>query len=155
MPSASHAPDPAPALPPVEERISFLTHRIAAHMARICNPMFRDLKVDILMSRMLVILLEKGPQPAGTLVRVMALPQSTISHQLKRLERLGYVRRGTDPTDSRSFIFSLSTKGHEVGQACNDLSREVSFRIVAALGPEDTERTRAALKRVDTALAPI
>ena len=81
------------ALPPLMDRISFLTHRLNALMARACNPYFQVWGVDLVMSRMMVVMLEHGPLPAGEIVRIMALPQSTVSHQIKRLEKLGYVER--------------------------------------------------------------
>jgi DNA-binding transcriptional ArsR family regulator len=78
-------------LPALADRISFLMHRINAQMQRICNPRFERWGVDLVTSRMLVALLERGQMSSGDIVRLMALPQSTISHQLKRLEALGYV----------------------------------------------------------------
>lgn len=145
--------DPQPNLPPIEERLSFLVHRITAQMARICNPMFRHLKVDILMSRMLVILLEKGPLPAGELVRIMALPQSTISHQLKRIEKLEYVVRKIDKDDSRSIIVSLTPRGRKTAKRCNELSREVTGLLLDALSGADVSFVRESLKRMDAKLA--
>ena len=52
-------------LPPVEERISFLIHRINAQLARLCNPMFRRWRVDIDMARILAVLGQEGPLGAG------------------------------------------------------------------------------------------
>jgi DNA-binding MarR family transcriptional regulator len=144
---------PQNSLPPIEERLSFLVHRINAQMARICNPMFRHLKVDILMSRMLVILLEKGPLPAGELVRIMALPQSTISHQLKRIDKLKYIERSVDKADSRSIIVSLTPLGRKTAKKCNELSREVTGLLLQALGDADVDLVRDALKRMDSNLA--
>ena len=49
-------------------------------------------EVDIDLARMVAVLDQQGDMTAGEIVRVMALPQSTISHRLKRLESLGYIR---------------------------------------------------------------
>lgn len=139
-------------LPPLGDRISFLIHRIGAHMARICNPSFQEWGVDLLTSRMLVALLEGGSMTAGEIVRIMALPQSTISHQIKRLEGLGYLRRDVAPHDSRVVIASLTPKGLEVARYSNELSREVTDELVAAIGEDELPIVRAALKRADQAL---
>jgi DNA-binding MarR family transcriptional regulator len=139
-------------LPPLQDRISFLMHRINAQMHRICNPRFERWGVDLVTSRMLVALLERGPMSSGEIVRTMALPQSTISHQVKRLEALGYVGRSTDPVDSRIVIATLTKAGREVAMAANELSRSVTDALLDAIGDGDVEPIRAALKRMDQAL---
>ncbi|WP_299193995.1 MarR family transcriptional regulator [uncultured Erythrobacter sp.] len=141
-----------PTLPPLMDRISFLTHRLNALMARACNPYFQVWGVDLIMSRMMVVMLEHGPLPAGEIVRIMALPQSTISHQIKRLEKLGYVEREQGKQDSRVRAASLTEKGREVALQANLLSRQVIAVLLDSIGEEDMETVRAALKRADRAL---
>lgn len=140
-------------LPPLEERISFLVHRINAQLQRICNPRFDELGLDLVTSRMLVAILERGPMSLGEIVRTMALPQSTISHQVKRLEALGYLSRSTDPQDSRIIMSALTERGRAVARDANALSRSVTDALLEAIGPEEIEGVRAALKRMDMALA--
>jgi len=139
-------------LPPLEDRISFLMHRINAQMQRICNPRFERWGVDLVTSRMLVALLERGEMSSGDVVRTMALPQSTISHQIKRLEALGYVARRTDPVDSRIVIATLTKSGRVVAVAANELSRSVTDMLLDAIGDDGVEPVRAALQRMDRAL---
>lgn len=139
-------------LPPLMDRISFLTHRLNALMARACNPYFQVWGVDLVMSRMMVVMLEHGPLPAGEIVRIMALPQSTISHQIKRLEKLGYVERKQGKQDSRVRVASLTEKGREVAQKANHLSQQVVGVLMDSIGESDIEIVRAALKRADRAL---
>ncbi|MFN2100008.1 MarR family winged helix-turn-helix transcriptional regulator [Altererythrobacter sp. MF3-039] len=140
------------ALPPLMDRISFLTHRLNAQMARVCNPYFQTWGVDLIMSRMMVVVLEHGPMPAGEIVKLMALPQSTISHQIKRLEKLGYVEREQGRQDSRVRMVSLSNAGREVALQANKLSEQVVALLVDSIGDENIETVRAALKRADRAL---
>ncbi len=140
-------------LPPLEERISFLVHRINAQLQRVCNPRFDELGLDLVTSRMLVAMLERGPMSLGEIVRTMALPQSTISHQVKRLEALGYVARGCDPDDSRIIMSALTVRGREVAREANALSRSVTDALLEAIGEGEIEGVRAALKRMDMALA--
>ncbi len=140
------------ALPPLMERVSFLTHRLNALMARACNPYFQVWNVDLVMSRMMVVMLESGPLPAGEIVRIMALPQSTISHQIKRLEALGYVERGQGKRDSRVRIVSLTEEGRAVALESNKLSEQVANVLMDSIGEQDIETVRLALKRADTAL---
>ena len=149
---------PAPVLRdggPVEGRHSFLIHRINAHLNRLCNPMFRRWRVDIDLARMLAVLDEHGALAAGEIVRVMALPQSTISHQLKRLEALGYIRRAPDARDSRVIIVTLTGEGEAVARESNALSRQVGGVLEAALGDLDRPAFAMALTRIDARLTDL
>jgi len=138
--------------PPLIERISFLTHRLNALMAHACNPYFQTWGVDLVMSRMMVVMLEHGPLPAGEIVKIMALPQSTISHQIKRLEALGYVERAQGRQDSRVRVASLTEKGRDVAYQANKLSEQVIGVLTDSIGEDDIEVVRQALKRADNAL---
>lgn len=146
--------DVTPKTPPLRDRVSFLVHRINAHLLRMTNPKLKIWGIDLTESRLLVSLLENGPMPAGDIVRLMALPQSTISHQLKRLEKRGYVQRMPGEHDSRVIIAELSPRGRAVATEANALSREVTDLLVAALGEGQLEELRRAMKRIDDALAP-
>ena len=140
---------------PVEARYGFLIHRINAHLVRLCNPMFRRWQVDIDLARMLAVLDQNGTMAAGDIVRVMAMPQSTISHQLKRLEELGYVARIPDEKDSRVVRVSLTETGETVARESNALSREVNDLLEVALADLDPHAFASALARVDARLATL
>ncbi|HEX8400787.1 MAG TPA: MarR family transcriptional regulator [Allosphingosinicella sp.] len=144
-----------PDLPPLQDRISFLVHRINAHLMRDTNPKLKIWGLDLTESRLMVALLENGPMAAGDIVRIMALPQSTISHQVKRLEKLGYITRTIGEKDSRMVIATLTERGREVAIDANAHSRDVTDRLLEAIGPDEVERVRSAMKRVDEAFSPI
>jgi DNA-binding MarR family transcriptional regulator len=144
-----------PDQPPLEDRFSFLIHRINAHLARLCNPMFRRWRVDIDMARTLAVLDQQGTMAAGDIVRFMALPQSTVSHQLKRLEKLGYLTRSPDPNDSRMIVAALTPEGRTVARESNALSRRVTSMMVTAIADLDGAALRTALKRMDAVLAEL
>jgi DNA-binding MarR family transcriptional regulator len=131
-----------------------LVHRINAHLLRQMNPRLKVWGVDLTESRLLVALLELGPLTAGDLVRVMALPQSTVSHQVKRLEKRGYVRRDQNAKDSRVIIAHLTERGREIAQQADDCSREVTLQVASAIADEnELAVVRAALKRIDETFA--
>lgn len=134
------------ALPPINERISFLMHRIDAELALICNPVFRHLDVVLHNSRILVILLEAGSVKVGDLVRLMVLPQSTISHQLRELEKRKLIRRTQGTEDSRSIIVALTAKGRGVAKQCNAMSRDVYDAMVGDLSRGELETLRSQLR---------
>ena len=143
----------APPLPPLQDRVSFLVHRINAHLMRITNPMLTRWGVDLTESRLMVALLERGEMSAGEVVALMALPQSTVSHQLKRLERLGYITRHPAKQDQRRIIAKLTKKGRSVAQESNEHSKNVTDELYFAIGENDMDSVRGALKRVDDTLA--
>ena len=141
-------------LPPLVDRVSFLVHRINAHLLRVTNPLLRKWGIDLIESRLLAVLFERGPLSAGEIVAIMALPQSTVSHQTKRLEKIGYVSRASGKQDSRMVITALTELGREIASEGSEISRAVTDQIREAIGDGELELVRASLKRVDAMLAP-
>jgi DNA-binding MarR family transcriptional regulator len=139
---------PAPALPPLEERPTFLIHRVNAKLAQACNPVFKEHDLDLYSSRILVALSQHGKLNVGALVELMALPQSTISHQLKRLERAGCIRRTRSKEDNRSVDVTLTRKGEGIAATCNELSREIYLAAVASFTEAEIATLRALLIRM-------
>lgn len=135
-------------LPPLDERISFLIHRISARVFLICNPYFRDYGIDLHNSRMLVILMEHEEARVGDLVTRMVLPQSTISHQIRQLESRGLVKRKRAEDDSRAVTVSLTKKGREVAQLCNDLSTDVYQAMVEGMSQPELKQLRQQLRDI-------
>ena len=147
-------PNDADLLPPLIDRVSFLVHRINAHLLRVTNPLLRKWRIDLIESRLLAVLFERGPLSAGEIVAIMALPQSTVSHQTKRLEKIGYVSRASGKQDSRMVITALTELGREIASEGSEISRTVTDQIREAIGDGELELVRASLKRVDAMLAP-
>ena len=144
-----------PALPPLEDRISFLMHRIEAKLELICNPYFRRYDVALHNSRMLVILAEAGSARVGDLVSRMVLPQSTISHQLLELEKRKLIQRVQGRDDSRSVIVKLTARGKQVAKRCNALSAEVYQAMVRGLSPTELADLRGQLRGIYDRLAEL
>ncbi len=117
-------------------------------MELICNPMFRHLDVALHTSRMLVILMEVKKARVGDLVARMVLPQSTISHQLRELEKRKLIRRTQAVADSRSVIVELTAQGKAVADKCNQLSAEVYDAMVAGLSQPELERLRVQMRQM-------
>ncbi len=135
-------------LPPLEARPTFLIHRVNAKLAQACNPVFKEHDLDLYSSRILVALSQHGKLNVGALVELMALPQSTISHQLKRLERAGCIRRTRSEEDNRSVDVTLTTKGEGIAATCNQLSREIYRAALATFSEAEIETLRALLIRM-------
>lgn len=137
---------------PLEDRVSFLTHRINARLQQLCNPVIAPYQLDLYSSRIIVALAEKGPMKVGELVDLMALPQSTMSHQLKRLERDDYVLRTRSEVDNRTVVISLTRRGADVAETCNRLSDMILGSVSQELNRQEIEQLTALLQRVFASL---
>lgn len=84
----------------------------------------------------------------GQLVDLMALPQSTMSHQLKRMEKDGYVQRTRSDSDNRTVVITLSPKGEAVSETCNRWSDQVMSSISDDLSDAEIEQLSDLLQRV-------
>lgn len=133
---------------PLEDRVSFLTHRINARLQQVCNPVLAPRKLDLYSSRIIAALSERGAMKVGELVDLMALPQSTMSHQLKRMEKDGYVHRTRSETDNRTVVITLTENGEQVAETCNALSDCILATISAELTEEELEQLTVLLQRV-------
>src|SRR6185369_12821537 len=70
----------------LEERISLIVHRINSRFTQIANQLLQTRDITMYDSRIMLFLLQRQEMKVGELVEAMALPQSTISHQLMRLQ---------------------------------------------------------------------
>lgn len=140
---------------PLEDRVSFLTHRINAHLQQVCNPLIAPLQLDLYSSRIIVAIAEKGPMKVGELVELMALPQSTMSHQLKRLERDEYVLRTRSDADNRTVVITLTQKGQDVAEINNQLSDIILAHVSKELSPDEIKLLTELLQRVFSSLPKV
>ena len=129
-----------------------MTHRINARLQQLCNPVIAPYQLDLYSSRIIVALAEKGAMKVGELVDLMALPQSTMSHQLKRLEKDGYVLRTRSDLDNRTVVITLTQKGADVAEICNRLNDAILASVSEELSDEEFELLTKLLQRVFASL---
>jgi MarR family transcriptional regulator, organic hydroperoxide resistance regulator len=135
-------------LPRLEDRVTFLTHRVNERLQHVSNPVIARFGLDLYSSRVLFALDQNGPMRVGQLVDLMALPQSTISHQLKRMEKSGLVHRTRSEVDNRTVFISVTPQGAKATQMCTDLSNLVQERIAEEFSDKELEALTEGLKRV-------
>ena len=135
-------------LPRLENRVTFLTHLINARLQQVSNPVISGFGLDLYSSRILFALDQNGPMKVGQIVNLMALPQSTISHQLKRMEKSGLVHRTRSETDNRTVHISVTESGAKATQVCTSLSNLVQERITEEFSTEELLTLTKGLKRV-------
>jgi hypothetical protein len=76
----------------------------------------------------------------GELVDAMALPQSTMSHQLKRLQTRRLIRRRRSRRDNRSVAVMLTPAGEEIARACEHYSVAVQRRVIESFSTEQIDQ---------------
>ncbi|MCC6778971.1 MAG: MarR family transcriptional regulator, partial [Hyphomicrobiales bacterium] len=85
----------------LDRRVSLLAHRMNARFTQIANKLLSRQGINIYESRILLFLLKHGEMRIGELVEAMALPQSTMSHQIKQLQARKLIRRRRSRKDNR------------------------------------------------------
>ena len=77
--------------------------------------------MSIASARILARLQDAGPSKISSLALMERSSQPTITNHVQRLETLGWVARGNDPTDARVSIISLTEAGEAELRAMRDL----------------------------------
>ena len=135
-------------MPPLEDRVTFLTHQVNARLQQVSNPVISQFGLDLYSSRVLFALAQNGPMKVGQIANLMVLPQSTISHQLKRMERNGLIRRTRSEIDNRTVHITATDYGAKATLVCTSLSNLVQERISEEFTPEELQVLTEGLKRV-------
>jgi len=102
-------------------------------------------------AHLLAHLAEEGPSAVGALHRAFAHKRSSLTSFLDRLEARGYVERGPNPSDRRSFLVSLTAEG---GAAAARVHRRLEALETAALqrhGARELQAFRAVLRALERA----
>lgn len=79
----------------------------------------------------------------------LAIPRSTLSSALRRLESRGHIRRRRNPVDARYVVVSLTRGGRTIAPAVAELIDELERDVRAATGDD----AFAGFDRVATMLA--
>jgi DNA-binding MarR family transcriptional regulator len=115
-------------------------HRVNARFTQIANKLLSTQGISIYDSRILLFLLQREEMRVGDLVGAMALPQSTISHQLKQLQARKLIRRRRSRQDNRTVVITLSAAGEEIAHACERYSDAVQRALLDSLGGQKMEQ---------------
>ena len=135
-----------------DSRLTFLVYQVTAKLTLVANRLFRQHGLDIYSSRILLLLLDSGARSMGDLVEVMALPQSTISHQVLRLENQGLISRHRAVEDNRVVLVSLTEAGRAAAREVDAFSRRINEAMIADLDPVQRLVTPQALRALSGTL---
>lgn len=132
----------------LEERISLIVHKINSRFTQIANQLLQTRDITMYDSRIMLFLLKRQEMKVGELVEAMALPQSTISHQLMRLQSRRLIRRRRSRKDNRSVVIMLTPAGEEIARDSEVFSLYVQRRINKHFSGQQMTRLTAMLNEV-------
>jgi len=93
----------------LERELSLLLRRARALSGELSREIHPDL--DAAAYVLLATLTEAGPMRANDLAELFGVDKSSISRQVQRLERLGFLARRADETDRRAQLLAATPKG--------------------------------------------
>jgi len=108
----------------------------------------RDAKTaDLTLAQLsiLLTLLEQGPIRMTELAAHERVRTPTTTVAIRRLEKLGLVKRSRDPSDLRAVLVDITPEGLAQHQEALAVRRTYLATLLAKLGPEDVETLTKAL----------
>jgi DNA-binding MarR family transcriptional regulator len=96
----------------------------------------------------LIHIARAGTPTMGDLAAALVLDRSALAHNLKPLERDGFVSVIVDPADKRNRLVSLTAMGRAKLQETQRLWRLAQHRFEAAFGPQQASALRQSLGRI-------
>lgn len=103
--------------------------------------------------RLLSLISDLGPSRIGDLATADNSSQPTMTTQVKRLERLGYVTRSQDARDGRATVVTMTSAGARALQQARDARAEVVVPLLDGMSDEELATLDAALEILDARLA--
>ena len=85
------------------------------------------------------LLFENGACNMSELARRVGRTKSTMTVLVNKLEKEGYVRKISDPEDSRGVLVELTSKGQALEPIFEDISNGLEEKIAAKLNPKEMQ----------------
>lgn len=115
--------------------------RAARKVARIFDDAFRPLGITNGQFSLLISLNRPEPPVMGDVAALLALDRTTLTANLKPLERRGLVVVSPDPNDRRSRRLALTAEGEELMNRAYPIWREAHALIDKMIADPDRLRT--------------
>lgn len=124
------------------------TRRAARALARRFDVALKPAGITSGQFSLLMSLNRLEPPNLGSVAALLAMDRTTLTANLKPLERRGLVRRAADPTDGRARLLRLTTTGRTVLAKAVPIWRRLHAEIETALSDPDQMRSELALLSV-------
>lgn len=95
----------------VDEHICFAIYSAAHAFGKAYNPMLKKIGLTYPQYMALTVLWEKDGITIGEMCKQLRLESSTLTPLLKRLEKLGHIKRKRGAKDERQVFVSLTSSG--------------------------------------------
>ncbi len=95
-----------------------------------------------------------GAIRVGDLARREQISKSSVTRLIAKLEGMGYLLRGVDPTDGRSFMVTITEHGHELLAASHRRANEFLAGEVERLSEQHRAALLEALPALQALVAP-
>ncbi|MGU3541802.1 MarR family winged helix-turn-helix transcriptional regulator [Methylobacterium sp. A52T] len=124
--------------------LSFAAQRAARTLGRRYDAALRPTGLSNWQFTLLMMLLREEPPTIGTLAQHLATDRTTITANIKPLERRGFVTVQSDASDARVRRVTLSEDGRELLSEAYPLWQRVQDDVARQLPDLDQEAFRAA-----------
>ena len=123
-----------------------LATRGARALARRFDQALRPVSLKPGQFSLLIALNRPEPPPIGVVAEVLAMDRTTLTANLKPLQRRGLIEIQPDPLDRRARRLSLTEKGRTLLAEAVPIWREAHRKLEAALAPGEADQLRQSLK---------
>jgi len=134
----------------LENQVCFALAVASRSVIGMYRPLLEPLGLTHPQYLVMLTLWERGPHSVRALGEALRLEPATLSPLLKRLEALGYVRRGRDPEDERALRVELTAAGRALRSQALEIPPAV-MRLLG-MGADELGELRDALHRVIAAV---
>ena len=99
-------------------------------------------------TRILGVLLEKGPMTQKALQEEVEITSSSASELLKKMEDHGQISRVPDPENAKSLIVTITEEGKAKAEALKREKAEKAEKLFASLTEEEKEQLAGMLDKI-------
>ena len=121
------------------------SQRAARALARRFDTAFRSLELTSGQFSLLMSLNRPQPAPMGSVAQLLAMDRTTLTANLKPLERRGLLTITVDPSDRRGRLLALTEAGQALLRQAVPIWTRTHQEVEARLGGQDVDRLRADL----------
>lgn len=105
--------------------------------------------------RMLMTLADHEFDSQSELAHMLDVSTATVAVSLKKLEREGYIRRGSKEGDLRANFIQLTARGEEIVQSSREIFEHIDHQAVRGFGDEELVLLESYLRRIYDNLSEI
>ncbi|WP_419816424.1 MarR family winged helix-turn-helix transcriptional regulator [Glacieibacterium sp.] len=124
------------------------TQRAARALARRFDEVFRPLGITSGQFSLLISLNRPHPPSIGSVAALLAMDRTTLTANLKPLERRGLLTVTTDPADRRSRLLALTMAGQAVLAQAAPIWIATHGEVERSLSPGGATQLRTALRAI-------